>query len=161
MTALAPMQHVQLRFTPDDSISEIQQWCRPNWRLQPQGQGDLGLRLHRAFDAAFASGSRRVAVIGSDCPLVTPPDIITAWQALDTHDLVLGPARDGGYWLIALRQPQPELFTGIPWSSPSVLQSTLSAATSANLNTFLLRELSDIDLERDWLDFLAKRTTSS
>jgi rSAM/selenodomain-associated transferase 1 len=99
---LSPLKGVQLRFSPDDAREEIRHWQAADWDLQPQGEGDLGQRLRGAFEQAFAGGARYVLVIGSDCPAITIEDIRAAWDALDTSDLVLGPARDGGYWLIGL-----------------------------------------------------------
>jgi glycosyltransferase A (GT-A) superfamily protein (DUF2064 family) len=87
---------------------------------------------------------------------VTAADIEQAWLALEEHDLVLGPATDGGYWLIALQQPQPSLFHDIPWSSEHVLQETLQRATAAGLRVHQLRTLSDVDTAEDWRALLAR-----
>ena len=92
----------------------------------------------------------RVVIIGSDCPEVTTGDIRAAWRELRTHDVVLGPATDGGYWLIGLRQTRPELFAGIAWSSETVLAETLRRAKSAGLHIQLLRILADVDTAEDW-----------
>ena len=70
---------------------------------------------------------------------------------------MLGPASDGGYWLIGLRSPQPTLFQNIHWSSPTVLHETQARADAANLSVRLLRTLSDVDTEPDWLEYLATR----
>lgn len=147
---------VELRFSPDDAANEISQWRRQDWQLQPQGEGDLGMRMARAFDDAFANGARYVVVIGSDCPGIMPTDIESAWIGLRGKDVVIGPARDGGYWLIGLRLAQPALFQGIEWSSDKVLEQTLGRARERDLKVEMLRELSDVDTERDWLDFLAR-----
>ena len=101
------LENVELRFTPDDAADEIRSWLRKTWQTSPQGAGHLGERLQRAFQTAFQNGANRVVVIGSDCPEITADDIDMAWSALKMNDSVLGPARDGGYWLIGLRQPQP------------------------------------------------------
>jgi rSAM/selenodomain-associated transferase 1 len=150
---LAGLKPVTLQFAPDDAGTEISRWQKPGWALHPQGSGDLGLRLTRAFDAAFSSGARRVVVIGSDCPEVTPEDVCEAWEQLSEHDVVLGPARDGGYWLVALCAARPELFAGIPWSTETVLARTLDRARSLGLRARLLRELSDVDTETEWRAF--------
>jgi rSAM/selenodomain-associated transferase 1 len=146
---------VELRYSPDDSLAEIQTWLRPSWTARPQGPGDLGQRLQRAFVDAFAAGARSVAIIGSDCPEISPQDIAAAGSALGECDAVLGPATDGGYWLIGLRKFHAELFRDIPWSTASVLRDTLHRAQQAGLCTHLLRTLSDLDTELDWQTFLA------
>jgi uncharacterized protein len=157
---LEDVREVELRFAPDDSQSEIQRWLKPGWQATPQGSGDLGDRLIAAFSDAFAAGATRVVVIGSDCPAVTPADIRAAWTALQMTDVVLGPALDGGYWLIGLRQPQPVLFEKMPWSTNAVLNETVERARAARLSVHLLRRLSDVDTERDWADFLKSGLSS-
>lgn len=151
---LATIPTVELRFTPDDAVTEIRQWRRDNWHLRPQGEGDLGRRLERAFADAFANGAQYVVVIGSDCPMITPDDIRSAWTVLETNDVVLGPAQDGGYWLIGLGEPRPALFQSIDWSTDKVLKQTLRRVRARNLKVELLRELRDVDTESDWLEFL-------
>ena len=145
---------VQLRYSPDDAESEVRPWLRPSWTLSPQGSGDLGERLTRAFAESFAGGANRVVIIGSDCPWLTGGDVEEAWNDLETHDLVVGPARDGGYWLIGLREPKPELFSGISWSTATVLEQTLAQARAGGLRFHLLRELRDVDTLGDWYAFL-------
>ena len=150
---LKPLRDVELRFTPDLAKDEFGRWLRPGWELAPQGPGDLGTRLARAFQECFAQGSQAVVVIGSDCPAVVPDDIESAWRSLATNDVVLGPARDGGYWLIGLRAPRPCLFETIPWSTSEVLETTLRRASDARLAVQLLRTLQDIDTVEDWWEF--------
>jgi rSAM/selenodomain-associated transferase 1 len=157
---ISSLESVELRFTPDDAAQEFRRWHRPGWRLAPQGEGDLGIRLRRTFADAFKEGLERVVVIGSDCPAVTVQDIEAGWAALDRHDLVIGPARDGGYWLIGLRISQPHLFEGIEWSSVKVLAQTIRKAESTGMTIERLRELNDIDTRRDWEAFLSGRVLS-
>ncbi len=153
---LAGLRDVELQFSPEDARAEIEPWRRPSWRLRAQASGDLGQRLHAAFENAFRCGSRCVVIIGSDCPDVTSTDVDDAWAALRTDDLVLGPAADGGYWLVGLREPKPLLFKGIAWSTSSVCDETVRRARRAGLKLKLLRPLSDIDTAVDWRKFLAK-----
>jgi rSAM/selenodomain-associated transferase 1 len=151
---------VQLRFSPDDAEDEVRPLGRRGWTLAPQGRGDLGQRLKRAFRDGFAGGAERVAIIGSDCPEISSRDIQDAWTALDSDDLVVGPSEDGGYWLIAMRRPfsrsHAALFSVIPWSTERVLETTLRRAASLGLRVRLLRELSDIDTEKDWKAYLRR-----
>jgi rSAM/selenodomain-associated transferase 1 len=153
---LAALENVELCFSPDDAGSEITGWAQPTWPLTTQGSGDLGHRLNQAFRRAFDEGAKSVVIIGSDCPEVSASDIQAAWTALLSHDLVLGPATDGGYWLIGLRTHRPELFADVPWSTNGVLRATLERSRAAGLRAHLLRELSDVDTAADWRSFLSK-----
>ena len=146
---LRTLSNVQVRYTPNDALLEIPQWIQPTWTTAPQGAGDLGRRLSSAFDDAFSSGAERVVIIGSDCPDIAQTDIESAWAALENHDVVLGPAEDGGYWLIGLRAPQPVLFNEIAWSSDTVFQTTVARAATNDLSVHVLRKLSDIDTIED------------
>jgi len=152
---LQSLNEVELRFTPDDEVESIRPWLRAGWQAQPQGAGDLGQRLDTAFKQTFSARVRRAVVIGSDCPEVTPDDLNTASAALRTRDVVLGPAADGGYWLIGLRHPQPSLFERIEWGTSKVLIQTMQRARESLLTVHLLRELRDVDTADDWRAFLA------
>ena len=153
---LRTLSNVQVRYTPDDALLEIPNWLQPMWTSAPQGQGDLGQRLTRAFKDAFSTGSERVVIIGSDCPEVNEQDVQSAWAALENHDLVLGPAEDGGYWLIGLHAQRPALFENISWSSSAVFEQTIARANAANLSIHLLRKLNDIDTIDDLRSFEAR-----
>jgi uncharacterized protein len=153
LAKIEPLANVQLRYSPDDAQSEVQPWRKSSWTTTAQGAGDLGERLARAFSDAFKSGTSRVVIIGSDCPWLDVADIEEAWSELESHDVVLGPARDGGYWLIGLRGPLPELFAGIAWSTPDVLKQTIERASARDLRVRLLRELRDVDTFEDWEAF--------
>ena len=146
---------VELCFSPDNAASELQHWLKKGWSSSPQGDGDLGQRLQSAFQRAFHAGAKRVAIIGSDCPAVRVEDVREAWGGLQSHEVVLGPATDGGYWLIGLRQPQPNLFRGVHWSTENVFAETIQRVQRAGLSVQLLRELADVDTDREWRAFLA------
>ena len=113
--------------------------------LAPQGEGDLGARLDRAMTRELGRGP--VVIIGSDAPTLPRAELHRALDALVSHDVVLGPARDGGYWLIGARVPVPELFSDIPWSTPEVLPRTL--ARVGERPHVLLREHYDVDTGED------------
>jgi rSAM/selenodomain-associated transferase 1 len=147
---LTALPAVELRYSPDDALAEITSWLQQGWSARSQGDGDLGARMERAFGDAFHSGASKAVIIGSDCPMIRSEDLEQAWRALDDSDLVLGPATDGGYWLVGLRKPHPALFEGIEWSSERVLAQTISRAAALNLRSYLLRELSDVDTLADW-----------
>src|SRR5262249_44785829 len=115
---------VDLCFSPDNALAEVQHWLKPGWTSSPQGDGDLGQRLQSAFQRVFQRGAKRVVIIGSDCPSIRAEDIREAWHALQMHDVVLGPATDGGYWLIGLKGSQPHLFRDVRWSAADVFIET-------------------------------------
>lgn len=109
-----------------------------------QGE-DLGERMHHAFTEGFRSGYRNIVLIGTDCLELSAVIIREAFNCLLQTDVVIGPARDGGYYLIGLNKPFPELFLGKEWSTPSVLPDTLATLREHDAGYLLLPALSDID----------------
>ena len=138
-------------FTPAEDRDAIAAWF-PGERLWPQPAGDLGQRMAAAFAEGFGRGARRVAIIGTDVPWVSRATVGEALSALDEHDVALGPARDGGYYLLALREPRPALFEGISWSTAGVLPATLGLAERLGLRVRLLPPLTDLDTIEDLRD---------
>ena len=143
--------NVELRVTPDDGILELEPWRQPGWTLAPQGTGSLGERLASAVEIHFRNGATSVVIIGSDCPDIAAQDIEDAHHCLATADVVLGPATDGGYWLIGLRHPAVGIFDDIAWSTDAVFRQTCERAASLNLSVATLRPLDDVDTHDDWL----------
>ena len=137
-----------LCFDPPDAGDEIARWL-PGETLRPQEGPDLGARMARAFADAFDDGARRVAIVGTDVPACGRAEVAEAFRALDDHDLVLGPTHDGGYYLVALDRPRPPLFTGIQWSTPSVLPATAERAGVLGLSVRMLDPRRDIDTVDD------------
>jgi len=117
--------------------------------IEVQGTGDLGDRMVDAFDRRFSEGEERVIIIGSDCPLITPEHLQAAADALAENDVVLGPAVDGGYWLVAQRRPGVDLFSDIPWSSHDTLDQTRQRLAVVEASWTELEELGDIDTSED------------
>jgi rSAM/selenodomain-associated transferase 1 len=111
---------------------------------------DLGERMKNAFAENFESGVEKVVLIGTDCPGLEGAHLIRAFEALDQSDLVLGPAQDGGYYLIGIKRRADFLFEGITWSTEWVLSQTLALAAAQGLHTSLLPVLEDIDTLEDW-----------
>ena len=139
---------ITLCYTGGDA-NQMADWLGSDCDYQPQGDGDLGQRLCRAFERAFDRGVRRVVVIGTDCPGINAPIITKAFEALRSHDVVLGPAADGGYYLIGLSQWAPDLFVEIPWGTSQVFEATVCKAKHQSLKIAPLEMLSDVDRPED------------
>lgn len=116
-----------------------------------QGRGALGLRMQRQFQRAAREGASQVVLIGSDLPQLEASDLSAAFTVLGQRRGVLGPALDGGYWLIGLRRPEPELLAGIDWGSALVLEQTVAAMARRGLEPELLSRRGDLDWARDLL----------
>jgi len=114
-----------------------------------QGRGDLGERMAECFGRRFSEGAKRTVIIGSDNAHLRHDHIRSAFSALDHHPVVLGPADDGGYWLVGQRTPGIDLFTGVPWSSPNTLDATRSSLQVLEVEWHELETLPDIDTEED------------
>jgi hypothetical protein len=140
---------VRVHFTPADAGDAVRAWLGPGAEYLPQAEGDLGERMRSAFDAAFAAGFRRVVIIGSDLPDLSAELLGRAFSLLDGHEAVLGPARDGGYYLLGLRRPVREVFSGIAWSTGEVLAATVARLRTMGIEPALLETLSDLDEEGD------------
>ena len=110
-----------------------------------QRGADLGARLAEAFAELLQDPKARAVIMGADCPELGAATLTSALAALESNDLVLGPTRDGGYYLIGLRRPAPRLFEGIAWSTERVLEQTLERARATGLTYVTLSELEDVD----------------
>jgi rSAM/selenodomain-associated transferase 1 len=135
-------------FDPPEAGPEMRAWL-PGVRLLAQSGGDLGARMADAFARAFARGASRAALVGTDAPSLSREAVVGALSALDARDVVLAPSGDGGYSLIALGAPRPELFAGVDWSTPRVLEQTRARAASAGLSVHEIEPLPDVDTLED------------
>jgi hypothetical protein len=127
---------------------------RQSVKLIEQVGDDLGTRMHQACTTLFTQGYRRVLLIGTDVPTLPLDHFKQALTSLENHDLVLGPAIDGGYYLIGLTRPIPELFVDIPWSTDQVLRLTQEKAVKLGLTTALLEPWRDVDTLADLQAFI-------
>lgn len=137
---------------PETEVADcqlMQAWLGSKWTYQAQRGHDLGERLIQAIQTAFDQGMQRVITIGTDCPGLDSICMQQAFQALRQHDLVLGPATDGGYYLIGLRRFVPALFVGINWGSETVLRQTVEIAEKLGLTIAYLDPLTDVDHPED------------
>jgi len=133
----------------DGDLADMRSLYGHEFGFAHQSGSDLGERLHDAVSRALDSGAGRVLVVGTDCPELSPALLNQAARALESADVVIGPAHDGGYYLIGLRAVHPELFEAIDWGTAVVREQTLQSATRLGLTVNLLPLLSDIDEPQD------------
>ncbi|MEM0991728.1 MAG: TIGR04282 family arsenosugar biosynthesis glycosyltransferase [Bacteroidota bacterium] len=128
------------------------EWDNDIFQKKLQATGTLGHKMQLAFQTAFKTADR-VLIIGSDCASLSSEIIEQAFAALEQHDFVIGPAKDGGYYLLGMRTLQPAVFENIAWSTDQVLPTTLERIKTLGKSYFLLPTLSDIDYWEDWLTY--------
>ena len=132
-----------------DSLTSIADWLsRDGIEVKAQSGGDLGRRMANAAEDVLAE-AKAVVIVGTDIPGIDEATVTEAFRRLRDHDVVIGPATDGGYYLVGLSCPRPELFEGIEWSTSRVLAQTLDRITSHGLSVALLEEKSDVDTVDD------------
>ncbi|MFV9507347.1 MAG: TIGR04282 family arsenosugar biosynthesis glycosyltransferase [Oscillochloridaceae bacterium umkhey_bin13] len=145
-----PGVQVGLATTPDEAeANAFFADLAPDLLRLPQGPGDLGIRLAHVTGAALAAGAPAVAALSSDSPSLPVAYLSQAFAALAEHDLSIGPTEDGGYYLAALRQPAPSLFTRPPMSHPDTFARTLAVATDLGLRVAILPTWYDVDTFED------------
>lgn len=139
--------------SPDDACERMQTAIAPDWLALPQHDGDLGYRMKHAFQTLFLkcdpANASQVVLIGADLPTLSAAELDMAFASLDAHDVVLGPAMDGGYYAIGLRGPwraaYEGLFEAIAWSTEQVFEQTKQVIQNAGLNLAVLGMREDID----------------
>ncbi len=132
-------------FLPDDDS-----WPADRYHKCLQVSGDLGLRMEAAFDAALRH-HRRVVLVGSDIPGLRREILQEAFEGLSGHDFTIGPAEDGGYYLLGMREPAPAVFREISWSTSAVFAQTVEAIRRTGKTHLVLPRLADIDEAADWV----------
>jgi len=145
----------QLWVDAADAVESVSTWLH----MQPivQQGSDLGARM---LHATAQNAPARSVVIGTDAPDITSGTIRTAFDALREYDVVIGPAYDGGYYLIGMREPMPVLFDGIDWSTDRVMSQTLLAAAAVGASVHVLSPLRDIDTIDDLQCYRSTNPTS-
>jgi uncharacterized protein len=131
-------------------------WEESMYKKQIQQGADLGERMKNAFSFTFEKGYKEIVIIGTDCCDLTTGVIKNAFENLSADDAVIGPATDGGYYLLGLKQHCPELFEGINWSSDTVFASTIKKLCDLQLKYFLLPVLNDVDEAKDLVHLKTK-----
>jgi rSAM/selenodomain-associated transferase 1 len=155
MKPLARAGQIILEVHYDGAVpAQMRAWLGGGFAICPQGAGDIGARMVHALQMAFAAGSRRVLLIGSDIPGIDAALVMEARAQLDRNDLVLGPALDGGFYLIGFThrsfpRAASRIFAGVPWGSKTVLAETMERARRMALRTHLLPPLADVDRPED------------
>jgi rSAM/selenodomain-associated transferase 1 len=137
-------------------IEEADEFMVPIFQKYLQNGNDLGDKMKNAFIKAFSRGYEKVVIIGSDCYDLSPLILSDAFDKLNTHDVVMGPAADGGYYLLGMKQLHKPFFTNKEWSTNNVLVDTLLDVKNEKLSYFLLPTLTDVDTEEDLNDVLKK-----
>ena len=132
-----------------DSIDLMDIWPNAKYLKALQQGNNLGEKMKHSFAAAFESGYNSVCIIGTDCYELETSIISQAFEALISNDVVIGPAFDGGYYLLAMRHFHPELFYDKQWSTETVFERTVSDIRSLGLKYTQLRTLRDVDTEGD------------
>lgn len=154
---------VMICYYPPDSRNAVAAWLGPGQPYLPQEGRDVGERMENAFRQAFTRDFSRVVLIGSDIPDLPAPLINEALEALRMHDAVIGPARDGGYYLIGFRNDTffPGVFSGIAWSTGTVFRSTMQAFGKAGQRVHELPLWQDVDTIEDLKDLAARSRRSA
>jgi rSAM/selenodomain-associated transferase 2/rSAM/selenodomain-associated transferase 1 len=130
-------------------LKNFQVWLGRDVHYLPQGAGDLGARMERAFDSAFRKGAGSVVLIGTDVPGITSDILQSSLRALCAKDIVLGPAIDGGYYLIGMRAPFSGIFESVDWGTGSVYEQTRDRIRRLGLTCADLPPLQDVDRPED------------
>lgn len=165
-SAAEPGRELFVAYAPRDGREQLEEilWSRGAGRaarwLEQRG-ADLGARLASAFAEVFGLGFGPVAVVGTDSPTLPPGFVARALGALASGeaDLALGPTDDGGYYLVALGRPAPELFRGVPWSTPRAFERTAANAARLNLRLLTLPRWYDVDTPADLQRLRAELST--
>jgi hypothetical protein len=119
------------------------------YQKRKQVEGELGNKMQAAFEDCFNIGYKKLIIIGSDCYELTTEHIESAFAQLEKTDIVAGPAKDGGYYLLGMKKPNPTIFNLEAWSTANVLASTLQKCTDEGLSYYLLPLLNDVDEAED------------
>ena len=131
------------------SIPKSDRWSSSIFEKHLQIDGDLGEKMNHAFKESFTAGYEKAIIIGSDCAEINEEDIEVALKSLNDHDVVIGPAVDGGYYLLGMRKLHSFLFHNKSWSTPNLIKETLTDLQKHNKSFKLLEEKSDVDYEED------------
>ena len=136
--------------------ANIENWLGRYGECTAQKGDTLGDRMSNAFETCFDSGYNKALVIGTDCPDLTHRHLEDTFQKLEEHEVVIGPTEDGGYFLLGLTKPRPELFRDMPWSTDQVFSKTRERLTTRNISHHHLESLRDLDFKEDFDFYVSK-----
>ncbi len=157
--AMAHGIQVFLFYASTADESAVRQWVGRDFHFFPQKGTSLGDRMLSAFETTFTCGAGKAAIIGTDIPDLDDTAVADAFAALDVSDVVIGPATDGGYYLLGMRSPARDLFSGIAWSTENVFRKTVDKITHLGLSLAVLRTLTDIDTAATYTEYI-RRTSA-
>ena len=161
---LAPRFPCEVHYAPAEGLTPMRKWLGSEHRYFPQPDGDLGIRMRFALQSTLKRGAGAAILLGGDCPYVTKEVIWEAHRALRKNDLVIGPALDGGYYLLGARKVHGCLFREIPWGTDRVFQLTLERIQAAGLTVGILGKLADVDDLAGWTwaeDYIGRKMAAS
>jgi hypothetical protein len=150
----APLDFSYIRivfYTPDSEKQRFADWL-PNEILWCQTGSDVGERMQNALQEMFDNGAEKAIVVGADIPGLNRGIIVHAFEKLDNSDIVIGPARDGGYYLIGMKSPYPEIFRNIAWGTAEVFKETILKFDKMGLSFSMAPKLFDVDRLEDFLE---------
>jgi rSAM/selenodomain-associated transferase 1 len=136
-------------YDPPERLTDFEAWL-PDGHLIAQGGADIGERMDNAICDLLTIGAEKAIITGADIPDLTSAIIMQAFAALDDADIVIGPAKDGGYYLIGMKSPHPEIFRDIPWSTGKVFEETMRKIEKLRLTCASITTLSDLDTVEDY-----------
>lgn len=142
------LKNVDKRVYYADFLNENDLWNGYDKKLQNQNLS-LGERMKEAFAQGFDDGYEKIVIIGSDCLELSSPILENAFYELENNQSVVGPAKDGGYYLLGMNEFIPQLFENKKWSTDTVFLDTIEDLNQGNIRYSLLETLSDIDTEQD------------
>lgn len=145
-------------FAESKNYEKVMEWIGNGFHFYAQSNGNLGDRIKAAFQVVFKEGNDKVIIIGTDCPDLNNKKLEKAYKELKTNDVVIGPAADGGYYLIGTSKFYPELFENIDWSTDRVFEQTIRNIEKLGLKSSKLEELRDIDTIEDLRNWMGKQS---
>ncbi len=145
-------------FDPPGSLERVRRWLGPEYSYVPQTGDDLGERMEQAFARAFREGMNHVVLIGSDIPGLDSYVIHDAFAALASHDAVIGPSTDGGYYLVGFQKNgfEPGIFHDMIWSTETVFRETIDRLRGRSWKVHVLPQCQDVDTKEDLKALLAR-----